>query len=285
MEGDAVFSPKSSVVRRGCGRRNQEWVHDLVEGAEEASGRPRHRGRRRAHRRGLVALDWTTAPDVAVRPPEPRLRVPRANDQGPVDRRNRRDRRVRRSSAELSRIPPPGPHPRYGRHRTVRVPRLCLAAAPGQPHGVDRAVEAPRPGRVGRVGDELPERERVPPRLAPTRTVAPLPARRGLPAGPGSDDAVLTRCSYVDPNGVEWVEKSLLVDRTTFTRDVLVRAQGRVEPAVSSSAGWCRRGGQRTKAFRVGQEAFSPPPLTTPSRTNLRPTTSAVARAPDRIDS
>jgi hypothetical protein len=96
-----------------------------------------------------------------------------------------------------------------------------------------------------------------------------FPRAADLPAGPSSDDAVLVTCSYVVGDGVEWIEKSLLlaaigeshdrgakaleafayrypegesteerflVHRTVFPRDFLdefgfatVRSQGRVE--------------------------------------------------------
>jgi hypothetical protein len=96
-----------------------------------------------------------------------------------------------------------------------------------------------------------------------------FPRAADLPAGPPSDDAVLVTCSYLVRDGVEWIEKSLLlaaigesrdrgaraleafayrypegesveerflVHRTVFPRDFLdefgfvtVRAQGRVE--------------------------------------------------------
>ena len=46
-----------------------------------------------------------------------------------------------------------------------------------------------------------------------------FPRAADLPAGPGSDDAVLVTCSYLVRNGAEWIEKSLLLAAIGESRD------------------------------------------------------------------
>ncbi len=46
-----------------------------------------------------------------------------------------------------------------------------------------------------------------------------FPRAADLPAGPASDDAVLVTCAYLVRDGVEWIEKSLLLAAIGESRD------------------------------------------------------------------
>jgi hypothetical protein len=46
-----------------------------------------------------------------------------------------------------------------------------------------------------------------------------FPRAADLPAGPASDDAVLVTCAYLMRDGVEWIEKSLLLAAIGESRD------------------------------------------------------------------
>ena len=46
-----------------------------------------------------------------------------------------------------------------------------------------------------------------------------FPRAADLPAGPASDDAILVTCAYLRRDGVEWIEKSLLLAAIGESRD------------------------------------------------------------------
>ena len=185
---------------------------------------------------------------------------------------------------------------------TIDSARRSVATAcggsPGEPDGVERALERACGGGVRGVGDDLLDEEG---RLLGSMQYGPshlFPRAADLPAGPPSDDAVLVTCAYLSgpprvgrevprprrdrrvagprregDRGVRVplpgrgdVEERFLVHRTVFPRDFLdefgftsVRSQGHVEFCRLELGGLVPvEEGRRAKVLRVVQEAFTP---------------------------